>query len=46
MIPLETDPGSYRDVSGQVYRVNGRILRTINEAAAADFDFRPRIASP
>lgn len=36
---IRADPGSFRDVAGAVFRVGGRILRTVNEAAAEDFDF-------
>jgi ribosomal protein L11 methylase PrmA len=32
-------PGSFRDPSGQVYQVDGRILRTVNECFAGDFEF-------
>jgi ribosomal protein L11 methylase PrmA len=33
------DPGSYRDPSGQIYSVEGKIFRTVMPAAAEDFDF-------
>jgi ribosomal protein L11 methylase PrmA len=32
-------PGSFRDPSGSVYQVEGRILRTVNQCFAQDFDF-------
>ncbi|MCA9422910.1 MAG: hypothetical protein KC592_17965, partial [Nitrospira sp.] len=32
-------PGSFRDPSGSVYQVEGRILRTVNECFSRDFDF-------
>ncbi|MDH3503144.1 MAG: class I SAM-dependent methyltransferase [Nitrospirota bacterium] len=32
-------PGSFRDPSGNVYQVEGRILRTVNECFSQDFDF-------
>lgn len=32
-------PGSFRDPSGNVYQVEGRILRTVNECFSGDFDF-------
>jgi ribosomal protein L11 methylase PrmA len=32
-------PGSFRDPGGQVYEVDGRILRTVHEGRARDFDF-------
>jgi ribosomal protein L11 methylase PrmA len=32
-------PGSFRDPSGNVYQVEGRILRSVNEDFARDFDF-------
>lgn len=32
-------PGSFRDPSGSVYQVEGRILRTVNECFSGDFDF-------
>ena len=32
-------PGSFRDPSGRVYQENGRILRTVNECFAKDFEF-------
>jgi len=38
MSVLEADPGSYRDIAGTVYRVDDRILRTVGDGAAADFD--------
>ncbi|OHC74257.1 MAG: hypothetical protein A3H92_09305 [Rhodospirillales bacterium RIFCSPLOWO2_02_FULL_58_16] len=36
---IEADPGSFRDVAGTVFHVDGRILRTVGKAAAEDFDF-------
>lgn len=36
MIPI---PGSFRDPSGRVFERDGRIFRTVNPAAARDFDF-------
>jgi len=36
VLPL---PGSFRDPSGNVYQVDGRILRTVNECFSQDFDF-------
>ena len=36
---LEAEPGSYRDPSGQVFRRNGRIFRTITERAAPAYEF-------
>lgn len=38
MSVLEADPGSYRDIAGRVYRVDDRILRTVGDCAAEDFD--------
>lgn len=32
-------PGSFRDPSGRVYQGDGRILRTVNECFAKDFEF-------
>lgn len=32
-------PGSFRDPSGSVYQVEGRIFRTVNECFSPDFDF-------
>ncbi len=32
-------PGSFRDPSGNVYQVEGRIFRTVNECFSQDFDF-------
>ncbi len=32
-------PGSFRDPSGNVYQLDGRILRTVNECFSRDFDF-------
>jgi ribosomal protein L11 methylase PrmA len=32
-------PGSFRDPSGHVYEIDGRILRTVADHFAADFDF-------
>ena len=34
---LKLDSGSYRDPAGHVLQVDGRILRTVNERASADF---------
>jgi ribosomal protein L11 methylase PrmA len=31
-------PGSFRDPSGRVYQLDGRILRTVNECFAKDFE--------
>ena len=39
MNPITPLPGSFRDPSGQVYQVEGRILRTVNESFVADFEF-------
>ena len=33
------DPGSFRDPSGKIYHVDGRIFRTITDYAAADYEF-------
>jgi ribosomal protein L11 methylase PrmA len=33
------DGGSFRDPSGHVYDVNGEILRTVTQKAAADYEF-------
>src|SRR3954454_2869441 len=33
------DSGSFRDPSGHVYDIGGEILRTVNDRAAADYDF-------
>ena len=33
------DPASFRDPSGHVYQVDGRIFRTVTERAAEDFEF-------
>jgi ribosomal protein L11 methylase PrmA len=38
MSAFEADPGSYRDVAGTVYRLGDRVLRTVRECAAEDFD--------
>lgn len=32
-------PGSFRDPSGNVYQIEGRIFRTVNECFSQDFDF-------
>ncbi|WP_342348290.1 class I SAM-dependent methyltransferase [uncultured Nitrospira sp.] len=32
-------PGSFRDPSGNVYQVGGRIFRTVNDCFSQDFDF-------
>ncbi len=32
-------PGSFRDPSGSVYQVEGRIFRTVNDCFAPDFEF-------
>lgn len=32
------DPASYRDPSGRIYSIDGRIFRTVTEAAARDFN--------
>lgn len=32
-------PGSFRDPSGRVYELDGRILRTVADYFAVDFDF-------
>ncbi len=32
------DPASFRDPSGHVYRIDGRIFRTLSERAVADFE--------
>jgi ribosomal protein L11 methylase PrmA len=39
MSAVQPLPGSFRDPSGNVYQVEGRILRTVNECFAQDFDF-------
>ena len=33
------DPGSFRDPGGRVYHLGDKVLRTITELAAADFEF-------
>ena len=33
------DPGSFRDPAGRVFRHDGRIFRTVDESAAAEFDW-------
>lgn len=39
MTGIEADTGSYRDIAGRVYHVDDRVFRTVNDTAAADFDF-------
>lgn len=39
MDPASANEGSFRDPSGQVYLVNGRVFRTVMPCAAADYDF-------
>jgi ribosomal protein L11 methylase PrmA len=39
MASIEIEPGSFRDPAGRVYRVAGRILRTVTERAATDYEF-------
>ena len=39
MMAAETVPGSYRDPGGQVYRLDGRILRTVMDCALGDYEF-------
>ncbi len=39
MSSLNADPGSFRDPAGRVFDLNGRIFRTVNSVAAADFEF-------
>lgn len=36
---MSADPASFRDPSGRVYVQNGRVFRTVNETAVADFEF-------
>ncbi len=38
MTEARLDPGSFRDSAGNVYDVGGRILRTVNECARADYE--------
>lgn len=38
MSDIAIDPGSFRDVTGNVYEVEGRILRTVNECARSDYE--------
>src|SRR5690606_23187994 len=38
MSPVSPLPGSFRDPSGSVYQIEGRIFRTVNECAVEDFD--------
>lgn len=39
MQAVQSLPGSFRDPSGSVYQVEGRIFRTVNDGFAPDFDF-------
>lgn len=36
---MSADPASFRDPAGRVFIENGRVFRTVNEAAVADFDY-------
>lgn len=36
---VDADPGSFRDPSGRVFYVNGRVFRTVTNVAAEDFEF-------
>ncbi len=36
---IAPDPGSFRDPSGRIYYAEGKVLRTITDHAAADFEF-------
>jgi len=39
MTSIRGDSGSFRDPSGRIYYVGDRVLRTVTEYAAEDFDF-------
>lgn len=39
MIPAVPDPSSFRDPSGHVYQLDGRIFRTVTNRAAEDYEF-------
>lgn len=39
MDPARTDAGSFRDPSGRVYVVDGRVFRTVMPSAVEDFEF-------
>ncbi len=39
MDPARTDAGSFRDPSGKVYVINGRVFRTVMPSAVEDFEF-------
>ena len=36
---VRPDPGSFRDPSGQIFQLDGRIYRTVTDHAVEDFDF-------
>jgi hypothetical protein len=39
MDPARTDAGSFRDPSGRVYVIDGRVFRTVMPSAVEDFEF-------
>lgn len=39
MTQTQAEPGSFRDPGGRVFRLGDRILRTVTDLAANDFDF-------
>ena len=39
MSQVVADPGSFRDPSGKIYHVDGRIIRSITDYAAAEYEF-------
>jgi ribosomal protein L11 methylase PrmA len=38
-MPIQVDPGSFRDPSGHIYHLNDEVYRTVNPTAAEHFEF-------